>query len=246
MKTKIYTFVLFLLFPVFVSSQTIPFLNENHFKTLNFECGGFVTAVYPAFNNTTNLGSQWLYAKTDVGGVYKSTNNGDNWTLISNYYHDGILGVSESMFFSHYVVAGLAVNPTDKEKLILAWGSWKTQDYTDAYGKCVLYTVNGGATWEKSNFYDLQSNLIYGPRFDGDVFENKLGGECISYHPGGNIIYLGGLYDSTRQSKSDLFVSTDGGINFYLSAAFNSVAETGDSIISLAYVKNSANNFQRL
>ena len=139
MKTKIYTFVLFLLFPVFVFSQTIPFLNENHFKTLNFECGGYVTAVYPALN-TSDLGDQWLYAKTDVGGVYRSTNNGTNWTLISNYYHDGILGFSESMFFSHYVIAGLAVNPTEKEKLILAWGS-EYSDYENANYKCVSYKI---------------------------------------------------------------------------------------------------------
>ena len=139
MKTKIFTFVLSLLFPIIVCSQTIPFLNENNYKTLNFECGGFVTAVYPAYNSN-NLVNQWLYAKTDIGGVYKSTNNGTNWTLISNYYHDGILGVSESMFYSHYIIAGLAVHPEDQNKLILAWGS-ESSDYENANYKCVLYEI---------------------------------------------------------------------------------------------------------
>jgi len=137
MKTIIFTFVFSLLFPLIVSSQTIPFLNENNYKTLNFECWGFVTAVYPA-HNTSDLGDQWLYAKTDVGGVYKSTNNGTNWTLISNYYHDGILGFSESMFFSHYIIDGLAVHPEDQNKHIVAWVS-EYSDYKNANYKCVSY-----------------------------------------------------------------------------------------------------------
>jgi len=50
-------------------SQSFPFLG-GFFKSQNFQCGGFVTAVYPA-GNPTNLGSQILYAKTVKNKCYK-------------------------------------------------------------------------------------------------------------------------------------------------------------------------------
>lgn len=92
--------------------QSFPFLG-NHFKNLNFECAGFVTAVYPA-GKWANLQNQVLYAKTDIGGVYKSTNNGLNWISISSYFE----GDNESnmhLYYSEYIIAGLAVNPKDSK-----------------------------------------------------------------------------------------------------------------------------------
>ena len=94
-------------------SQSFPFLNSSLFKSLNFQCAGFVTAVYPA-QNSGSLENQILYAKTDIGGVYKSSNNGSTWTSISSYFE----GESEPymhLYYSEYIIAGLAVNPKDSK-----------------------------------------------------------------------------------------------------------------------------------
>jgi|GEM_PF-4099453 len=57
---------------------------SNQFKSVNFQCGGYVSNVVPAYNPSGNMSTQILYARTDIGGVYKSTNNGDNWISINN------------------------------------------------------------------------------------------------------------------------------------------------------------------
>lgn len=121
-------------------SQSFPFLGNN-FKNLNFECAGFVTAVYSA-GNPANLANQILYAKTDIGGVYKSTNNGLNWVSISSYYETG-----EHLFYSEYIIAGLAVNPSNPNNVVVAWGSLKPDADSAGY-KCLWMSSDGGNTWK--------------------------------------------------------------------------------------------------
>ncbi|MFA5012291.1 MAG: hypothetical protein WC644_10115 [Ignavibacteria bacterium] len=84
MKKIIFSLLIVFILNNILNSQSFPFLGYN-FKNLNFECAGFVTAVYPA-GNPANLANQILYAKTDIGGAYKSTNNGLNWISISSYF----------------------------------------------------------------------------------------------------------------------------------------------------------------
>lgn len=137
MKTKIYTFVLFLLFPVFVFSQTIPFLNENHFKTLNFECGGYVTAVYPAYNNTTKI-------KYDSLGNRK-------W--VSKYY-------SPYSPFSNAV--GVSLKADNKGNCFVTGGV----DYAVINGNdmatpvTIKYGPNGDSIWTR--LFRLQDTIDFG------------------------------------------------------------------------------------
>ncbi|MDI6803263.1 MAG: hypothetical protein QME58_05375, partial [Bacteroidota bacterium] len=56
---------------------------------LNFECGGYVTEIipvkYPTGTQPDNINQQVLYARTDIGGIYRSSNNGLNWEYVSKY-----------------------------------------------------------------------------------------------------------------------------------------------------------------
>ncbi len=221
-------------FTLIAYSQTIPFLNSNQFKWFNFECGGFVTAVYPAFNNS-GLSNQILYAKTDVGGVYRSSNNGLNWNLISSYY-EGTSEQNANLFFSEYIIAGMAVHPTDPNQLIISWGNNKNDASNSDNYKCLWRTTNGGINWVKPVFKDNNGNDIQGPWFQGDVFERKLGGECIIYdpRPGQSFrVFVGGI--SPNGAPPKLFMSSNSGVTFYpVFDNFNS----GDTITCIAMHKN--------
>lgn len=218
--------ILILIALLFINSmgicQSFPFLNNSLFKSLNFQCAGFVTAVYPAGIST--LESQVLYAKTDIGGVYKSTNNGTNWISISSYYETG-----EHLFYSEYIIAGLAVNSMNSENVVIAWGSLKT-DAVTAEHRCLWMTSNGGSTWHKSSFNDPPSNK--GPWFEGDNFMRKVGGECITFDPiTPNRVFVGG--NPLDGSDSKLFVSNNGGIDFNVLHSFPS----DDSILCISIHK---------
>ncbi len=128
MKKLIFLFAIVISFSTYSSAQYFPnYILGSNFTYQNFECGGFVTAVYPAYNNS-GLCNQVLYAKTDIGGVYRSSNNGVNWNLISSY-KEGTSEQNAHLFFSEYIIAGMAVHPTDPNQLIISWGS----DKNDAF-----------------------------------------------------------------------------------------------------------------
>ncbi len=218
-------------FSMIAYSQTIPFLNSNEFKWFNFECGGFVTAVYPAFNSS-GLSNQILYAKTDVGGVYRSSNNGVNWNLISNYF-EGTDEQNAHLFFSEYIIAGMAIHPTDFNQLIISWGN-NQNDAIGSYYQCLWRTTNGGINWEKPQFINPPEN--YGPWFQGDVFERKLGGECILYdpRPGQSYrVFVGGI--SPNGAPPKLFMSSNSGVTFY--PVFDNFT-SGDTITCIAMHKS--------
>ncbi len=207
--------------------QSFPFLNNYSFKSQNFQCAGFVTAVYPAVN-PGNLQAQILYAKTDVGGVYRSSDNGSTWTSISSYF-EGEGEPYMHLYYSEYIIAGLAVNPTNTENIVIAWGSLKTDAEAAGY-QCLWMTSNGGTNWTKSNFIDYPYK---GPWFQGDNFMRKVGGECITFDPlTPNRVFVGGN-PPDGSNQSHLFVSTNGGIDFNVLHSFPS----DDSILCISIHK---------
>ncbi len=212
--------------------QSFPFLGY-HFKNLNFECAGFVTAVYPA-GKWANLQNQVLYAKTDIGGVYKSTNNGLNWISISSYFE----GDNESnmhLYYSEYIIAGLAVNPKDSNNVVIAWGSLKTDAEAAGY-QCLWMTSNGGSTWHKSIFQNCT-----GPWFDGDNLMRKVGGECIAFDPhNSGRVYVGGN-PSSNNDKPKLYVSNDSGRSFTVLSSFDAY-NNGESILCMSFQKDVQSN----
>jgi len=65
--------------------STAAFTQPNAWNYLNFECGGYVTEIipvdYPTGSQPPSIDQQVLYARTDVGGIYRSSNNGVSWGI---------------------------------------------------------------------------------------------------------------------------------------------------------------------
>jgi|GEM_PF-1558598 hypothetical protein len=234
MKNLIKVLLVFFILTGITYSQPIPFLPTT-FRSLNFQSAGFVTEVIPAINTTGDLNQQVLYAKTDVGGIYKSSDNGVTWTLITTYHEsDGTVA------FSEYIIAGFAVNPyyqqnneNGKNELLVAWGDIPTEaSNSNIHYQCIWRSTDGGLSWYKSN-------IPYPPNgpgvlFQGDNLQTKVGGECILYDPRSgqqNRVFMGGI-DPNGGSPS-LFMSLDNGANFTnLQTIFQAVSQ--DTIVCIA------------
>ena len=78
-----------------------------------------------------------LYAATAGGGLARSTDDGNSWTMIT----DQLPSLSTS---------AISVNPNDSNKLILATGGQPTV----GLGLGIFYSLDGGASWQPSNIID--------------------------------------------------------------------------------------------
>ena len=92
--------------------------------------------------------STTFYAGAPAGGVWKSTDNGDNWTPLS----DGLpsIGVSE-----------IIVHPTDPSTIFILTGDGDGGD-TPCIG--VLKSEDGGETWSETAFTQSIEQTVNGFR----------------------------------------------------------------------------------
>jgi len=184
---------------------------------LNFECGGYVTEIipvkYPSGRQPSSIGQQVLYARTDIGGVYRSSNNGVSWEYVSkylNYPSGGQPGISGS----ELSIQGLAVRydaQTGKEIIHVAWGN-DSADARKIDFQSIWRSPDNGATWP------LPKPTIHGQVwFRGNNFPVKLGGPCITYDPNNNPngpynMYMGGFPPTGQQCR--LYKSVDDGVSW--------------------------------
>ena len=151
-------------------------LNSQTYRPVNYQGAGWVTAV-----KYTSDGSV-LYARTDVGGAFKSTDGGNSWHFISQY----------ATTLGGLNVQGLAVHPSNNNTVFLACGT----SYLDTDpGRGVWKTTDGGVTW---------THVLATVNFSGND-DIRWGGECIVIDPSNtNIMYCGGR-------ESGIYKSTNGG-----------------------------------
>ncbi len=151
-------------------------LNSQTYRPVNYQGAGWVTAV-----KYTSDGSV-LYARTDVGGAFKSTDGGSSWHFISQY----------ATTLGGLNVQGLAVHPSNNNTVFLACGT----SYLDTDpGRGVWKTTDGGASW---------THVLATVNFSGND-DIRWGGECIVIDPSNtNIMYCGGR-------ESGIYKSTNGG-----------------------------------
>ena len=141
---------------------TLP-LHSQTIDRIDFEAGGFVLAQVPTHEGKI------LYARTDVGGIYKKTGN-EEWKFISEF----------ATTPAGLMVQSIDINPANESELIAACG----MDYlADDIGRGLWKSGDGGMTWSKilgpeTGFPDVN--------YGGNLFRVKLGGPCARYHPSVN------------------------------------------------------------
>lgn len=162
-------------------------LLSQEVQRIDFEAGGFVLAQIPTRDGST------IYARTDVGGIYKKSGNED-WKFISEFAQTP----------ASLMVQAIDINPNNMDELIAAVG----MDYLgDDKGRGLWKTENGGISWKK----------ILGPEngypdvnYGGNLFRVKLGGPCAKYHPSVN----GRIITGTLKNSSGypgIYISDDNG-----------------------------------
>jgi photosystem II stability/assembly factor-like uncharacterized protein len=188
MKTKIY---LLIFFQVCFISQIL----TAQWQPTNGPYGGFVVA-YASNENV-------IYAGTQYGGVYKSTNNGANWTVCNNGLKE--LNVGALYLDGDNIYAGTGVNGFYKssngglswETFPSEWTSYSVSAiaangndiYLGSYGGGLIVSHDGGISWDQSanGIYASETHTIMDILLDGDK------------------IYLidnGNLYKSTDNASS--------------------------------------------
>lgn len=156
-----------------------------------------------------------LYICTPAGGLWKSTDAGTNWTVLT----DNLPAIGAS---------GLAIDPTNTDRLYLATGDG---DGGDTYSFGVLKSTDGGLTWETTSLIfdfpqEVRCNAIkIAPTNPNKIFvatNNGLftsldGAETWSLTLPANIRDIAlkpGNPDVVYASGKRFYRSTDGGINF--------------------------------
>jgi hypothetical protein len=164
-------------------------------QNINIGAGGFVTGIFYDPHN-----ANVIYARTDVGGLYKTVNDGTNWTQLLNWVGNGSGGSNGVLSF--------AIDPENSNNIYADTGLYSG---SDGY---VLYSTNAGATWGVTPL-----SFYVGGNEDG-----RGAGERIAVDPyDSNIIFLGsnanGLWESTNAGHSFSQVtsfSTSASINLVL------------------------------
>lgn len=159
----------------------------QNYNRIDFEAGGFVLAQVPTPDGNT------IYARTDVGGVYKKSGNED-WKFISEF----------AVTPGALMVQAIDINPNNPEEIIAACG----MDYLgEDNGRGLWKSDNGGVSWKKILGPE---NGFTGVNYGGNLFRVKLGGPCARYHPSlpGRII-TGTLKNSS--GHPEIYISDDNG-----------------------------------
>jgi hypothetical protein len=148
--------------------------------------GGFVDGVFysPTQQNV-------IYARTDIGGLYKSVNDGQSWQELLDFVGNNTSTSGNGTQEQEIGVLSFALDPENPNNLYVDVGQ-----YSGTNG-AVFYSTDGGQTWGQDNlsFY---------------VGGNSLGrgdGEQIQVDPNdSNIVFLGsnanGLWESTNAGHS--------------------------------------------
>lgn len=162
MKTKILSTVALLLSIAFAHAQT-PSVKLSTYQKAGYEVsayqsdmggGGYITGILQDPHN-----SDVLYARSDVAGVFKSTDGGKSWTVKNS----GLTKMSD-----HYCHS-FAMDPFDNRRLLRASGDVRDFRFTGR----IHCSTDGGESWQL-----MKDGLDYygnGP--------TRMYGELIAFNP---------------------------------------------------------------
>lgn len=149
--------------------------------------GGFVDGIF--FSPTQ---PQVIYARTDIGGLYKTTDGGTDWTQLLDFVGRSSSTSGNGTQSQEIGVLGFAIDPENPNNLYADVG-----EYSGTNG-AVLYSTDAGQTWGTTNL----------PFYVGGNSNGRGDGEQIAVDPNdSNIVLLG-------SNNAGLWMSTDAGHSF--------------------------------
>ena len=155
-------------------------------QNVNIGAGGFVDGIFydPSNQNT-------IYARTDIGGLYKTTNDGASWSQLLDFVGNNTGSSGNGTQFQEIGVLSFGIDPENSNNIYADVG-----EYSGTNG-AVFYSTNGGQTWGQYNL----------PFYVGGNSNGRGDGEQIQVDPNdSNIVFLGsnnaGLYESTNAGHS--------------------------------------------
>jgi photosystem II stability/assembly factor-like uncharacterized protein len=130
-----------------------------------------------------------LYAGSDVGGIYKSTNDGESWVI-------------KNQGLTNYFTESIAVNPIDPQVI-----------YTGGLGG-VFKSTDGGETWvsKRNGFPELEKWYLSAPV---SVLAIDPLNSDIVYAGIGHKKYSGNSYEETH-GQGTIYKSVDGGDYWFI------------------------------
>jgi hypothetical protein len=168
------------------AASSVGSVQTGVFRQTDLDAGGWLTGF-------ASHASGRLYARTDVGGVYRSDDRGDSWTYLSG----------EMTSSAAQSVQGLAVGQTSADLVFQAVG--RSYSGTDA-GRGIWRSTNGGGTW---------TQVLTGVNFGGND-DLRWQGECLAFTPGAldqeiwAFSLQGGLWRSTTGGGSGTWSKQNG------------------------------------
>ena len=161
-------------------------------QNANIGAGGFVDGIFYDPHNANTI-----YARTDIGGLYKTVNDGGNWTQLLDFVGNNTTGSGNGTQSQEIGVLGFAIDPENSNNLYANVG-----EYSGTNG-AVFYSTDGGQTWG-------QTNLSF---YVGGNSNGRGDGEQIAVDPNdSNIVFLGsnnaGLWESTNAGHSFTQISS--------------------------------------
>jgi hypothetical protein len=161
-------------------------------QNVNIPAGGFVDGIFYDSHN-----ANVIYARTDVGGLFKTVNDGTTWSQLLNFVGNNTTGSGNGTQYQEFGVLSFAMDPQNSNNLYADVG-----EYAGTNGN-VLYSTNAGATWNTTplSFYV------------GGNSNGRATGERIAVDPfDSNIVFLGsndsGLWESTNAGHSFTQISS--------------------------------------
>ncbi|HEY1923357.1 MAG TPA: hypothetical protein VGG44_11460 [Tepidisphaeraceae bacterium] len=161
--------------------------------------GGFVDGIFysPTQQNV-------IYARTDIGGLYKSTNDGQSWQELLDFVGNNTATSGNGTQSQEIGVLSFAIDPENPNHLYADVGQ-----YSGTNG-AVLYSTDAGQTWAIDNL-----SFYVGGNSNG-----RGDGEQIQVDPNdSNIVFLG-------SNDSGLWESTNAGHTFTQVGAFTPTSTT--------------------
>jgi hypothetical protein len=198
-------------------------LSADTFQNAAIGAGGFLDGV---FFDPNNQGV--MYARTDIGGLYKSTNGGNNWTQLLDFVGNSTSNSGNGTTSTNIQVLGFALDPENSNNIYALVGG------------AVLFSRNAGATWGIDNTI---------PSFSSNGNGQARGtGERIAVDPfDSNIVLIGsntanGVWESTNAGVSFTkltTVATGNEVTFVAFDPYGGTAGTPDSTIFVGIQSNS-------